>query len=110
MLHFGQNAVQPVVVLFERLTQHREPLFDLVDGGFGEPAGAPGSVDAADDEAGVFENFEVLGDGRLGHLEGLGEFGDGGLALSETGEDRAARGIGEGRECGVEPMHKSYLI
>jgi hypothetical protein len=44
----------------------------------------------------------VFGDCGESHLERLGEVGDGSLAAGEAGEDGAARGIGEGGECGVE--------
>ncbi len=97
--------VEPVVVSFERVAECGQPLIDLVERGFGEAAGAAGSVNAGEDEAGVFENPEVLGHGGLGDLEGLGELGDRGFAESETGEDGASGGVGEGGEGGVEVFH-----
>lgn len=50
----------------------------------------------------VPENLEVLGDGGKRHVEGLGQFRDGGLAAGQALEDRATGGIGQGRERGVE--------
>jgi hypothetical protein len=75
-----------------------------------EAAGAALGVLAAGDEAGAFEDFEVLGDGRLGHGERLGEFVDGGLAGGEAGEDGAASGVGEGGEGGVEALGRGHCI
>jgi hypothetical protein len=43
------------------------------------------TVDFALQQAGGFEDAEVLGDGRQGHVEGGGEGFDGGLALGEAG-------------------------
>ena len=60
------------------------------------------AVDFALEQAGGFEDAEVLGDGGKGKGEGLGKFGNGGLALREAGEDGAAGGVGEGGEGGVE--------
>ncbi len=60
------------------------------------------AVDFAPQQAGGFEDAEMLGDGGKGNGEGRGKFGDGGLALREAGEDGAAGGVGEGGKGGVE--------
>jgi hypothetical protein len=60
------------------------------------------AVNFALQEAGGFENAQMLGDGGEGEGERLGELGDGGFALGETGENGAAGGIGKGGERGVE--------
>ena len=52
------------------------------------------AVDFAFEEAGGFEDAEMLGDSGEGKGEGFGELGDGGLALREAGEDGAAGGVG----------------
>jgi hypothetical protein len=67
-----------------------------------ETAAMDAAVDFAMEEAGGLEHAKVLGDGGQGNVEGRGEFGDGGLSLGEAGEDRAASGVGEGTEGGVE--------
>jgi hypothetical protein len=64
-------------------------------------------VNAADaaalDEAGAFEDAEMAGNGGWGDAEGLGKEGDGNFAaLAEADEDRAAGGIGESGEDGVD--------
>ena len=67
----------------------------------GEPARAPGAIDAANDEPSIFEHFEMLGDGGLGQVERLAKLVDGGFSQSEAGQNGATRGIGESRERGV---------
>ena len=49
-----------------------------------------------------FQYAEMFRDGGEGDVERGGQFADSGFSLSETGEDGAASGIREGRECGVE--------
>src|ERR1700728_4033692 len=53
---------------------------------------------AAGDQAGAFEDFQVLGNGREGHFEGLSQLGDRRFAGGKFGEDRAPSGIGKGGE------------
>lgn len=60
------------------------------------------AVNFALEEAGRFENAEMLGDGGKGEGKWLSELCDGGFALREAGENGAAGGIGECREGGVE--------
>jgi len=68
----------------------------------GEAAAVNAAVDLALEEAGGFENAEMLGDGGEGKGEGLGKLSDSGLALSKASENGAAGGIGEGGEGGIE--------
>ncbi len=68
----------------------------------GQAAAVDAAVDFAREQAGGFEDAEVLGDGGKGKGKGSGEFGDGGLALRKAGEDGAAGGVGEGGKGGVE--------
>ena len=58
-----------------------------------EPVRAP--VDHADDDAGLLEHLQVLGDRRLGDREVPGRLGDGGRALREPLDDPAADRMGE---------------
>ena len=57
---------------------------------------------AAFDQAGLFEDLEVSGDSREGHVEGSGEVLHGGFAPGEGGEDGPSGGVGEGRKEGAE--------
>src|SRR4051794_18901082 len=58
------------------------------------PLGFP----ATNDQPGLLEHLQVPRDRRQAHLEGLRKLADGRLALSEPGQDRAARRVGEGGE------------
>ena len=60
------------------------------------------AIDFALEEAGGFENAEMLGDCGEGEGERLGELGDGGFTLREAGENGSAGGVGECGESGVE--------
>ena len=68
-LHGGQHLIQPVVILRQGLPQHRKPLIDLGNAVRRQPAGAFCALDAADDQPGALEHFQVAGDGRLRHVE-----------------------------------------
>src|SRR6185436_18425673 len=60
------------------------------------------------DEAGAFEDFEVLGHRREAHVVGLGQFADGRIAGAEPCEDAPPCRI---RECGQglrEPVWHLY--
>jgi hypothetical protein len=65
--------------------------------GFG-PQPAPASLGFASalDKAGLLQDLEVFGDRGLAYRQRFGQFLDGGLALSEAGEDCSARWVGYG--------------
>lgn len=67
-----------------------------------EAAAVNAAVDLAAQQAGGFQNSQVLGDRGKRDVEWFGKFADGGLSLRETGEDGAARGIGEGVEDAID--------
>ena len=79
-----------------------DPRGGILHGLGSEAAAVDAAVDFALEQAGGFENAQVLGDGRKGDVEGCGKFGDGGFALGQAGQDGAAGGIGERAESGVE--------
>src|ERR1700712_3348756 len=70
-----------------------------------ELARAPLCVAAARDEAGVFEDLEMLGDAGKGDVERLGKLRHRTLAEREFGEDGAPGGIGEGLEGRTKLVH-----
>ena len=72
--------------------------------------GAPLGVDGARNEPSAFEHFEVLGDGRLAHVEGLDKLVHCGFAGSEASKDGTARGIGESGEGGIELLGSGHCI
>jgi len=84
----------------------RAVLLDPGGGALHRRSGQTTAMDAAIDftaqQAGGFEDAKMFGDGGEGHAERLGEFGDFGFPLSETGEDGATGGIGERTEGGVK--------
>jgi len=60
------------------------------------------AVDFAAQQPGRLEDTQVLGNGGKRDVEGLGQFADGGLTLSQAREDGATSGIGERAEGGVQ--------
>jgi hypothetical protein len=68
-----------------------------------EPAAAHPAVLRMRDEARPLEDAEMLVDAGERDPERTREFGNGGVVPREPGENRAARGVGECREGGVEP-------
>ena len=60
------------------------------------------AVDLAAQQAGGFEDAQMLGDGGKGHGERPGKIFYGSLALRKTGQDGAAGGVGECAESGVQ--------
>lgn len=68
-----------------------------------EPAAAYPAVLRMRDEARALEDAQMLVDAGERDSERTRQFGDGGIAPREPGEDRPARGVGECREGGVEP-------
>ncbi len=79
-----------------------QPGVRVLQRGGRDPAQALLAVSALGDEAGPFEDGQVLGDGGEGHVEGLGQLADGGVALGEALEDGASRRVGQGGEGGTE--------
>lgn len=95
-------AIESGKLIFPEHAVSGDPLFGIFQrfGGESALAGAAGLF--LSDEAGVFEDAEMLHDCGERHAVGLGEFGDGGLAEHKCGEDGAAGGIADGAEGGVE--------
>jgi hypothetical protein len=79
-----------------------DPLRGSLHGLGDQAAAVNAAVNFTLEEAGRFEDAEMLGDGGERERERLGELGDSGFALSKASEDGAAGGIGEGGEGGVE--------
>jgi hypothetical protein len=109
-LELLEQGVEALVVGFPDAAVLFEPLRSICEGLSFEAARAALGVAAARDEAGALEDFEVLGDGGLGHLERLDQLVDGGIAGGEACEDGAASGIGEGGESGVESIGRGHCI
>src|SRR5215203_4181911 len=82
----------------------QHPLHRLVKRVGLQPARPPLSLPAADDQSGALEHLEVARDGRQAHRERLRQLVHGRLALSESGQDRAPRRIGESGKSEAEPV------
>jgi hypothetical protein len=67
-------------------------------------------VDSRFDEAGVAKDAEVLGDGRLGHMELPLDLADGLLVESEKAEDRTAVGLGDDLEGVFHGLYMPYHV
>src|ERR671919_935519 len=98
-------GVFPAQVRFEsvhsglpRLLARPHPLHCLVERLGLHPARPPLSLPAADDQPRSLEHLEVARDRRQAHRERFRQLVHCRLALGETGQDRAARGIGESGE------------
>ena len=94
---------------FERIQARVPELFVTLEPGLGlaEALGTQAedmlaAEDAALDEAGALEDFQVLGDGVEGDAKGAGDFGDSGGAGLEADKDFPAGRIGDGAEDAVE--------
>ena len=60
------------------------------------------AVDFTPEQAGGFEDAQVLGDGRERDVEGSREFGDGSFAVGQPRENSAPCGIGKRPERRIE--------
>jgi hypothetical protein len=98
----GQIIVEAIEGTLPVLAIALDPVRDLFKRSRIETAWAPLSFTAAPDEAGAFEDLEVLGDGGRANGKRLSEFFDRGFAERETGQNGATGGIGKGGEGGAE--------
>lgn len=97
-----ENGVEFVESAFPELAILFEPCGDLREWLGLQATRAPLAVAAGDHQARALEHFEVLGDGRLAHVKGAGQLGDGGVARGKAREDGTARRVSECGEDGVE--------
>ena len=97
-LQFAEVVVEAIEAFFPKIPVALCPVGDLLERLRREVARAPLGAAAALDEVRPLEHLEVLGDGGQAHVERCREGGDGGLAVGQCGEDRAAGRIGEGGE------------
>jgi hypothetical protein len=85
----------------------REPGVKLLKWSGLQPIQAALRVNGGFDEACVFEDTKVLGDGGLGHAKLALDIADGLLGGSEKAEDGAAIGLGDDVESG---LHGSFIL
>jgi hypothetical protein len=68
------------------------------------------SVDLTAEQAGGFENTQVLRDRGQGNVERFGKFGNRGFTLGQPGENGAACGIGKGAKSGIEGRIVNHMV
>src|SRR6185437_15025714 len=103
-LQFAQVFFEAVETLFPEAAIAFEPFVDALQRLWFQLAGAPLRIAAPADEPRLLQNLEVLGDGGRAYLERFGQFLHRGLTQCQPREDRAPRGVGEGREGGVQAI------
>src|SRR4051812_22930754 len=106
----AQVRVESVHPGLPRPLARLHPLHCLVERLCLQPARSPLSVPAADDQSGALEHLEVARDRRQAHREGLRQLVHGRLALGETGDDRAARRIGQSGEGEAELVGRHVTV
>src|SRR5437660_1075019 len=93
---FGPQLAQVLVQATETLLPGRaivlDPVRHILEPGWLEPTRAPLRPPGLRDQAGLLQDFEVLGHRRQAELEWLRELEHRRLALGQAGQDRAARG------------------
>ena len=104
LLSVGRFEVkgQSIELVFPKAAVVLDPVGGVAHRLGDEPAAVNAPVDFTVEQAGGFEDAQVLGDGGERNVKGRGELADGGLAAGQAGEEGAARGVGEGAEGGVE--------
>src|SRR5712692_820469 len=110
VFQLAQIVIQPIKALRPEPSVVFRPLGDVLKRVRLEATRPPLRLAAARNEAGAFEHLEMLGDGGHAHLEWLGQLGDRGLAGSETSQDRAPSGIGEGCEGAAEAIRRHTVL
>jgi hypothetical protein len=106
LVHAIEMAFESVDVNGPEATELFEPGVELLKWSRFQPVEAALRVDCRFDEAGVAKDAEMLGDGRLGHVELALDLADGLLIESQEAEDRAAVGLGDDLEC---VFHELYM-
>src|SRR5688500_458599 len=102
VVHGGQQVVQASVALVPVGAVVGQPRRGLLQRFRLEMAEAHRALPGAGDQPGQLEHLEVLGDGRLRHVEQLGQSGDVGVLPAQLREDRAASPVGQSAEHEIE--------
>src|SRR5881396_2853125 len=105
-----EQGIEALVVTLPQPAVAFQPLGSLPQPLGLEAARPPLGVAAARNQAGALQHLQVLGDRRLAHRERLGQLGHRRLTRRHAGEDRTPRGIGEGREDGVEGVRRLHNL
>ena|ERR1700759_1619614 len=98
MIHAIEMAFESVDVNRPEAAELLQPGVEFLKWSGLEPVEAALRVHGGFDKAGVAEDAEVLGDGRLGHAEVTLDLADRLLGGGEESEDRATVGLGDDLE------------
>lgn len=109
-LEFFEQRIEALVVPLEDLAVTLDPVHGLRQSLRFQFAWAPLRIDAHRDEARALKHFQMLGNGRLAHLERPGEFRHRGLSRGQPGKDRAAGGVGQSSEGEVEAFRDVHNV
>src|SRR5215203_1805851 len=101
-------CVESFEALFPMAAVLIDPAGDLPERPRLQPAWSPLRPSSLLDEPSSLEHPQVLGNGGLAHVEGSGKILDRGFALSEPGQDRTPRRVGEGGECRAERVDRLH--
>ena len=97
-----KKSAEVVELVLPEDAVERETVDGLLHGSHRETAHADTTGFLLLDEAGLFEDVEVLQDGGHGDAVRARQFGDGGIAPLQVDEDGSTGWVAEGSEGGVE--------
>jgi hypothetical protein len=103
-LEGGQILVQAVETFFPKAPVVLDPVGGFPEWGSPETTNVLLRVDSPCDQSAAFENLEVFRNRWQAHREGLGKFGDDGIAPRKAGEDRTPGWIGESGKRVIESI------
>src|SRR2546426_257719 len=93
LLQLFEHRVEPLEIAFPEPAIALQPPGRLREPPRFQPSRPSLGVASARDQSGPLQHFEVLGDGRLAHVEGSGQLGDRRLTRCQAGEDRPPRRV-----------------
>jgi hypothetical protein len=101
-LHLVEQGIEALKILFPNFPVAFQPRVGFLQRLRDQAPWTALGIAAAGDESGALEHAKVFRDGGLRHVEGLREFVDRSFPGGQTGQNGAARRIGERGESGVE--------
>src|SRR5579885_1861655 len=104
-LNGAEINVQPVEAFSPEPVIVFNPIGCVLQGACTQAAGPQLSLTSALDQAGPLQHFQVLGNSRKAHLEGLGEFRNRCFAGGKPVQDSAPRGVSQSCKGGAEVIH-----
>ena len=93
-----KKSVEGAISAFGDQTVLVDPRGQSLEGGRVEVDGLALRVSGFGDQAGLFEDMDVFGDGLFGDSKGLGELVERRVGAGQAGDDGATNWVGEGQE------------